>query len=147
MGIFPDTQGQLTPLSDLAEFRTNLRCYGCPNCLQEWRRSDENKGTRVFITLNINFSDAQWQIALELVMVSGRNLKPRAGHSIYSLEGYFHSIKQAHVYPRLGSNLRAPEQTRLLRLSYGCGTHPSIHACPRYLQECRSRLVTAFFPL
>ena len=37
MGIFPDAQGQLTPrsLSDLAEFRTRPRCYGCPCYLQK----------------------------------------------------------------------------------------------------------------
>ena len=32
MGIFPDAQGQLTlrsPWSDLAQFRTPPRCYGC----------------------------------------------------------------------------------------------------------------------
>ena len=36
MGIFPDAQGQLTPLpwSDLAEFRTRPRCYGCSPYLQ-----------------------------------------------------------------------------------------------------------------
>ena len=36
-GIFPDAQGQLThkSLSDLAEFRTHPRCYGCPCYLQE----------------------------------------------------------------------------------------------------------------
>ena len=34
----------------------------------------KNEGTRVFTTLYINFSDAQWQITLELVVVSGRNL-------------------------------------------------------------------------
>ena len=33
MGIFPDPQGQLTPLSDLAEFRTRPRCYGCSRYL------------------------------------------------------------------------------------------------------------------
>ena len=33
-----------------------------------------NKGTRVFTTLYINFSDAQGQITLELVVVSGRYL-------------------------------------------------------------------------
>ena len=32
MGIFPDTQGQLTP--HLAEFRTRPRCYGCSRYLQ-----------------------------------------------------------------------------------------------------------------
>ena len=33
-----------------------------------------NEGARVFTTLNNNFSDAQGQITLELVVVSGRNL-------------------------------------------------------------------------
>ena len=48
----------------------------------------KNRGARVFTTLCINFSDAQGQITLELVVESLRNL-----------------------------------------------THPSFHACPRYLQE------------
>ena len=34
----------------------------------------KNEGTRVFTTLYINFSDAQGQITLELVVVSRRNL-------------------------------------------------------------------------
>ena len=34
----------------------------------------ENQGACVFTTLYINFSDAQGQITLELVVVSGRNL-------------------------------------------------------------------------
>ena len=34
----------------------------------------KNRGARVFTTLYINFSDAQGQINLELVAVSGRNL-------------------------------------------------------------------------
>ena len=38
----------------------------------------ENVGARVFTTLYINFSDAQGQITLELVMVSGRNLNSSA---------------------------------------------------------------------
>ena len=33
----------------------------------------ENLGARVFTTLYINFSDAQGQITLDLVVVSGRN--------------------------------------------------------------------------
>ena len=36
--------------------------------------SFKNRGPRVFTTLCINFSDAQGQITLELVVVSGRNL-------------------------------------------------------------------------
>ena len=34
---------------------------------------NQNRGTGVFTTLYINFSDAQGQITLELVVVSGRN--------------------------------------------------------------------------
>ena len=34
----------------------------------------KNRGARVFMTLYIYFSDAQGQITLELVVVSGRNL-------------------------------------------------------------------------
>ena len=34
----------------------------------------KNEGARVFTTFFINFSDAQGQITLELVVVSGRNL-------------------------------------------------------------------------
>ena len=34
----------------------------------------KNRGARVFTTLYINFSDAQGQVTLELVVVSGRNL-------------------------------------------------------------------------
>ena len=34
----------------------------------------KSEGARVFITLYINFSDAQGQITLELMLVSGRNL-------------------------------------------------------------------------
>ena len=34
----------------------------------------KNEGARVLTTLNINFSDAQGQITLKLVVVSGRNL-------------------------------------------------------------------------
>ena len=34
----------------------------------------KNVGARVFTTLNINFSDAQGQMTLELMVVSGRNL-------------------------------------------------------------------------
>ena len=34
----------------------------------------KNKGARVVTTLYVNFSDAQGQITLELVVVSGRNL-------------------------------------------------------------------------
>ena len=45
----------------------------------------KNEGARVFTTLSINFSDAQGQITLELVVVSGRNLNPSKLSCMYSL--------------------------------------------------------------
>ena len=36
-----------SPWSDLAEFRTHLRFYGCPRYLQELRRSNPKKGAKV----------------------------------------------------------------------------------------------------
>ena len=45
----------------------------------------KNRGARVFTTLYINFSDAQRQITLELVVVSGRNLYSSKLSCMYSL--------------------------------------------------------------
>ena len=41
----------------------------------------KNRGARVFTTLYINFSDAQGQITLELVVVSGRNWNSSSLHA------------------------------------------------------------------
>ena len=41
----------------------------------------ENVGARVLTTLYINFSDAQGQITLELVVVSGQNLNSSKLHA------------------------------------------------------------------
>ena len=43
-------------------------------------RPIKNEGARVFTTLYINFSDAQGQITLESVVVSGRNLNSSTFH-------------------------------------------------------------------
>ena len=45
----------------------------------------KNRGARVFTTLYINFSDAQGQITLELVVVSGRNLNSSKLSCMFSL--------------------------------------------------------------
>ena len=45
----------------------------------------KNEGARVFTTLYINFSDAQGQIPLELVVASGRNLNSSKLSCISSL--------------------------------------------------------------
>ena len=44
----------------------------------------KNRGARVFTTLYIYFSDAQGQITLELVAVSGRNLNSSKLSCMYS---------------------------------------------------------------
>ena len=73
MGIFPDTQGQLTPNSAvLGRIWPNFIDV-LLTCKYE-EDPIKNRGARVFTTLNIDFSDAQVQITLELVVVSGRNL-------------------------------------------------------------------------
>ena len=41
----------------------------------------KNEGARVFTTLYINVSDAQGQITLEFVVVSGRNLNHPSFHA------------------------------------------------------------------
>ena len=45
----------------------------------------KNEGARVSTTLYINFSDAQGQITLELVVVSGRNLNSSKLSCMFSL--------------------------------------------------------------
>ena len=49
MKIFPYAQGQLTPhsLSDMAQFRTRSRCYGCPFTCKNEEDLIKNEGARV----------------------------------------------------------------------------------------------------
>ena len=53
----------------------------------------KNRGTRVFTTLYVNFSDAQGQITLESVVVSGRNLNSSKLSCISSLPARMRMIK------------------------------------------------------
>ena len=53
----------------------------------------ENVGARVFITLYINFLDAQGQITLELVVVSGRNLNSSKRSCMSSLRARMKMIE------------------------------------------------------
>ena len=76
MGIFPDAQGQLTPQSLVRSGRISnssemLWMSSLPTSMKKIRSI--NEGARVVTTLNSNFSDAQGQITLVLVSVSGRN--------------------------------------------------------------------------
>ena len=77
MGIFPDTQGQLTPQSSVRSGQISNSVEPFMIVLLICKNEGDpikNRGARVFTTLYINFSDAQGQITLELVAVSGRNL-------------------------------------------------------------------------
>ena len=53
----------------------------------------KNEGDRVFTTLYINFSDAQGQITLELVVVSGRNLNSFTLSCMFSLPARMRMIE------------------------------------------------------
>ena len=66
MVIRPDAQrtANCSPRSDLAEFRTNPRCYGCP-LYQDQIKID---GARVFTKLHTDSSDAQGQLTQLSVM-------------------------------------------------------------------------------
>ena len=79
MGIFPDAQGQVTPQSLVRSDRiSNFELVRdvmdvLVTCKYE-KDPIKNEGPRVDTTLYSNFSDAQGQITLVLVSVSGRNL-------------------------------------------------------------------------
>ena len=77
MGIFPDAQGQLT-LQVHGQIWSNFELVQDFMVVLVTCKNEEdqikNEGARVFTTLYINFSDAQGQITLRLVVVSGRNL-------------------------------------------------------------------------
>ena len=53
----------------------------------------ENRGTRVFTTVYINFSDVKGLITLELVMVSSRNLNSSKLSCMFSLPARMRLIK------------------------------------------------------
>ena len=88
MGIFPDSQWQLTPQSLVRSGRISISSEmlwmsSLPASMKKIR--SKNRGARVFTTLYINFSDAQGQITLELVVVSGQNLSSSKLSCIFSL--------------------------------------------------------------
>ena len=72
MGIFPDAQGQLTPQWPNFELFRDVTDVLVTCKYEEY--PIKNEGARVVTTLYSKFSDAQGQITLVLVSVSGRNL-------------------------------------------------------------------------
>ena len=78
MGFFPDAQGQLTPQSLVRSGRiSNSSVRDVMDFLVTCKYEEDSikkEGARVVTTLYSNFSNAQGQITLVLVSVSGRNL-------------------------------------------------------------------------
>ena len=102
----------------------------------------KNRGARVFTTLYINFSDAQGQITLELLVVSGRNLNSSKLSCMSSLlarmrmidskikelecsQDFFHD-KSMGISPDAQGHLTPQSLIRSCRISrcYGC------YGCP-----------------
>ena len=71
--FFQALKGSLlcSPWSDLVKFRTRPSLYGTL-LTGKMKKIRSKKGARVFTTLYINFSDAQGQVTLELVVVSSK---------------------------------------------------------------------------
>ena len=92
MGIFRLGQGQLTPQyliqSELVRdiMVVLLTCKNKEDPIK-------NEGARVFTTIYIDFSDARWQITLESVVVSGRNLNSSKLLCMSSLPARMRMIK------------------------------------------------------
>ena len=78
MGIFPDAQGQLANSAVLGPIWPNFELVrDVMDVLVTCKYEEDpikNEGARVVTTLYSKFSDAQGQITLVLVLVSGRNL-------------------------------------------------------------------------
>ena len=106
----------------------------------------KNRGARVFTTLYVNFSDAQGQITLESVVVSGRNLNSSKLSCMSSLPARMRMIKSKmkelecsqdyshyksmEIFQTLkGSLLRSP-WTDLAEFQ----TRLRCYGCSRYLQ-------------
>ena len=73
MGIFPDAQGQLTNRPIWSNFKLGRDFMILLLTCKNEEDPIKYRGARVFTSLFIYFSDAQGQITLELVAVSGRN--------------------------------------------------------------------------
>ena len=76
IGIFPDAQGQLTPQSLVrsGQISNSSKMLWMFSFCKYEEDPIKNEGARVNTTLYSNLSDAQGQITLVLVSVSGRNL-------------------------------------------------------------------------
>ena len=78
MGIFSDTQGQVTHVPDqiLPNFKSIRDFMGVLVAYKNEEDPIKNKDARVVTTLFIDFSDTQGQLTLKSVMESSRNSNP-----------------------------------------------------------------------
>ena len=107
----------------------------------------KNEGARVFTTLYSNFSDAQGQITLELVVVSGRNLNSSKLSCMSSLcarmrmnESKMKELgcsQDCSLYKSMGIFSDAQGQLTPSPWSDPCEfrTRPRLYGCPCYLQK------------
>ena len=126
----------------------------------------KNEGARVLTTLYINFSDAQGQITLELVVVSGRNLNSSKLSCMSSLPARMRMInskmkelecsqdfahyKSMGIFPEAQGQLTPQSLVRSGRIS-------RCYGCSRLLVTCKyekdpiknegARVLTTFSPL
>ena len=150
MGIFPDAQGQLTPQSLVRSGRiSNSSEILFINVLVTCKYEEDpikNRGARVFTTLYVNFSDAQGQITLESVVVSGRNLNSSKLSCMSSLPARMRVIKSKMkelecsqdyphyksmgIFPDAQGQLTPQSLVRSGRIS----NSSRCYRCPRYLK-------------
>ena len=139
MGIFPDAQGQLTPQSLVRSCRISNSSEMLKVVLVTCKYEEDpikNEGARVVTTLYSNFSDAQGQITLVLVSVSGRNLNSSKLSCMSSLparmrmidskmkelecsQDFFH-YKSMGIFPDAQGQLTPQSLVRSGRISNSC---------------------------
>ena len=106
----------------------------------------KNRGARVFTTLYVNFSDAQGQITLESVVVSGRNVNSFKLSCMSSLPARMRMIeskmkelecsqdfshyKSMGIFPDAQGQLTPQSLVRSGRIR----TRPGCYECSHYLQ-------------
>ena len=93
----------------------------------------KNEGARVFTTLYIDFSDAQGQITLELVVVSGRNLNSSKLSCMSSLPARMSMIKSKMKELECSQDFSHYESMGIFP-DAEFRTHPRCYGCFRYLQ-------------
>ena len=144
MGIFQTLKGVLGPIWPNFELLRDVMDV-LVTCQYE-EDPIKNRGARFLTTLYINFSDAQGQITLELVVVSGRNLNSSKLSCMSSLPARmriidskmkelecsqdFSHYKSMGIFPDAKWQLTPSPWSDLSEFR----TRPRCYGCSRYLQ-------------